>query len=230
MKKLLPITLSVLFLSACKTEVEKEVSLSKLLNDPISVENAVLNVEVAGCNDFQDSRQPSQSLLDAQQKVPFVFTNATFKECYRQNFNSYAVFEIPIGVGVITEETQKNSLPEINLFSFKHENKSLPLGVMIKEGLKQRLNKLQKTEIMANAVDFSVVLKVKNDLTDKNKNFRIVSSYVNNTPYPDGIDLDLEKTTNKSIEIKLSNVSIDSLLKTEGDGLIAVIKSKKATE
>ena len=37
--------------------------------------------------------------------MPNVFTGSNFKECYTKNFNSYALFNIPVGVGKVNRDT-----------------------------------------------------------------------------------------------------------------------------
>lgn len=223
MKKLSLITLTLLALTGCKVEIEKTISLNKLLNEPLSVEAAQLSVEVAGCNDYKDSRHPSQALLEAQQKIPFIFSNAQFKECYRHQFNSYAVFEIPVGVGVMDVTRKDINLPDITLLSFKDDKGFMPLSIYVKKELKQRLNQIKKTDILANSMDFSVVFKLHNDLTETRK-FRLISSYVNGTPYPDGVNITFQANSKKDFSVKLSNVAVDQLLKTDGDGIVNLLK------
>ncbi|EGP03021.1 hypothetical protein AAUPMG_11751, partial [Pasteurella multocida subsp. multocida str. Anand1_goat] len=73
MKKIIASACCALALSACKTEIEKEVSLNALLNDPVKVETGILNVEISSCASHEDSRKPSDALIKVQQKIPNVF-------------------------------------------------------------------------------------------------------------------------------------------------------------
>ncbi|MGX2949340.1 DUF7424 family protein [Ursidibacter sp. B-7004-1] len=221
MKKFLSLSLITLALVGCKTEMEKEISFTRLY-EPLGIETAQLKVEVAACNDYSDSRQPSQSLVEAQQKIPFVFSNATFRECYREKFNSYAVFDIPISVGVAQQSIKESDTQDISLLSAENDKHKVPLLIVVKSGLKQRLNQLKRTEIMANSIDFSVLIKLKNDLKE-DKNLRIISSYIDEKPKPDGLKTTFKANDNKTIKIKLSNVSIDKLMngnETEGVSVI----------
>ncbi|MEE6081882.1 hypothetical protein, partial [Avibacterium paragallinarum] len=159
MKKLV-IGLSILTLVGCKAEIEKNISLNSLLNEPLKTELAELKVEVASCHDHQDSRKPSNSLLQVQAKLPQLFNTAKFKECYSSNFDSFAVFEIPVGIG----ELQKGITAEndINLVSKKEEGNILFLGA--KKSLKERLNDFIRSEPMIRALKPSITLYLTNDL------------------------------------------------------------------
>ncbi|WP_422121378.1 DUF7424 family protein [Pasteurella multocida] len=63
------------------------------MNEPIKVESGILNVEIATCSSHEDSRKPSDALIQIQQKIPNVFDNAVYKECYQKNFNSLQVLK-----------------------------------------------------------------------------------------------------------------------------------------
>lgn len=55
MKKLFALTLCAMAVVGCKTEIEKDVSLKNLLNEPIKTETALLNIEIPACSSHEDS-------------------------------------------------------------------------------------------------------------------------------------------------------------------------------
>ncbi|WP_157471905.1 DUF7424 family protein [Desulfuromonas sp. DDH964] len=88
MKKISLIIITVLALSGCKATVETEVSLKDILESKTKTITGDLFVEVAGCNDYKDSRQPSSSLVKVQQTIPSIFPDAKYVECFRKEFDS----------------------------------------------------------------------------------------------------------------------------------------------
>lgn len=214
MKKLLILACSVLAVSACKTEVEKEVSLKTILNEPIKTEIAILNVEIPSCSSHEDSRKPSDNLLKIQAKIPTVFANAQYKECFTKKFNSFASFEIPIGLGVVDDNTKLEQ--DINIYSYKNRQ----LNIKTSDKLAKNIRDFIKTEYISN-LEFSILLNVKND-TDKEQRFMLFSSYINDAPTAiTGIKMN----KGESFNIKLSNASADSLWMYEKTRPVVVLSS-----
>lgn len=209
MKKLFIATLCALALSACKTEIEKDVSLNALLNEPMKTETALLNVEISSCDSHEDSRKPSDSLIQIQQKIPAVFSQAKYKECYKKKFDSFASFEIPIGVGIAPEKADFEN--EINIYS--HGDRKL--NVRTDQKLAKRIRDFVKSEHISN-LEMIVSLNVVND-TDKEQVFSVLSSYVDEIPVSY-----IPKFTMKAgdkFNFRLSNVSADMLWKNENQNL-----------
>lgn len=202
-------------LGGCKTELTKTISMNKLLNTPLSTEYASLNVEVAGCNDFNDSRNPSSSLLEAQKEIPLLFENAKFVECYRNKMNSYASFEIPIIVGSSQlKSQQKNEKSDIYLYSHYPEDKSekVAFGIIITKALKTKLENFKSRNIFANAFNLSIEFTVQNDLKDQNITANVIPSYVNDIPVPMGATINFKANIPEQFKIKLSDVAISHLV------------------
>jgi hypothetical protein len=199
-------------ISGCKIEVEKQVSLKQLLNNEPASEIGYLNVEVAGCHDYEDSRKPSDSLVEAQEKIPQIFPNAKFKECYTKKMDSFASFEIPVFVGKY--EQGKTKTDDINVLSDDDD-----LKVATSANTAKAIAKQAKYD---SSLELGVYIEVVNDL-DKDVTLDLSSVYVNGktpVPVPDG-NMKLEK--GKSVQLKLSNVSADSLWNTiskDGSGLV----------
>ncbi|MEY8873311.1 DUF7424 family protein [Haemophilus sp. SZY H52] len=209
MKKLFALTLCAMAVVGCKTEIEKDVSLNTLLNDPIKTETALLNVEVSACGSHEDSRKPSDSLIKVQQKIPTVFTQAKYKECYQQNMTSYASFEIPIGVGVAPETGDIKD--EISIYSFGDRK----LNVRTQQALAKRIRDFVKSEYISN-LEMIISLNVIND-TQQDQVFSVLSSYVDGVPVSYFPKLPLKK--GQKMNIRLSNVSADMLWKNTNQSL-----------
>ena len=209
MKKLFALTLCTLAIAGCKTQIEKDVSLNTLLNEPIKTETALLNVEVSACGSHEDSRKPSDSLIKIQQKIPTVFTQAKYKECFQQNMNSYASFEIPIGVGIAPEKGELND--DITIYSIGDRK----LNVRTKQELAKRIRNFVKSEYISD-LEMIVSLNVIND-TQQDQTFTVLSSYVDGTPVSYFPNLPLKK--GEKMNLRLSNVSADMLWKNENQKL-----------
>lgn len=220
MKKLV-FCLSTLALVGCKTDIEKDVSLNKLLNEPLSLEQASLSIEIPSCNDFNDSRQPSNSLITLQNKISVIFPESQFKDCYRNKFDSYALFDIPIGVGIVDKKFGNQSIPDLSLIN-SPEHKA-PLIVYMSENLRNRLETTQKNQVLSK-LDLSIILNIKNDLKDRDKNTYIVASYINDEPMSDGLNIKFHQNSGKTLKIKLSDVSTDQLIK---NGVAPLMRDKE---
>ncbi|WP_118785095.1 DUF7424 family protein [Haemophilus haemolyticus] len=209
MKKL-AIALFVLCLMGCKVEIEKKISLNDLLNTPLKTEGAQLSVEIASCQDHRDSRQPSQSLLQAQAKIPQVFKDANFKECYSSNFKSFAVFEIPVSVGSVgTDSSLKN---DISIASLKEDGSVLVL--VTKKSFNDRMNKFKKSEPMLGNIELGVTFYISNDLKDEQK-LNIISSYINDVPF---VNATTFLKPGELLKVKLSDVAADQLVSIDKSG------------
>ncbi|WP_272521691.1 DUF7424 family protein [Providencia sp. PROV202] len=118
MKKSIGVLAAIVLLSGCKVDVETKVNTDDLLSTEHKLVQGSINVEVPSCNDFEDSRKESKSLIEIKQKLPTVFKNIEFKECYKQKFNSYASFSVPVGVGYF-DDNPKAVDAEIYVFANK---------------------------------------------------------------------------------------------------------------
>lgn len=214
MKKLFAITFCVLSLSACKTEVEKDISLNTLLNNPINTESALLNVEIASCNSHEDSRKPSDALIKIQEQIPTVFAQAKYKECFSKKMESFASFEIPIGVGRVDDNTVLEN--DISIYSYKNRQ----LNIKTSDTLANNIREFVKREYI-NKLEFNILLNVTND-TEENRNFMLYSAYLDNAP---ATIRNFSFKKGSSIHIKLSNTSADSLWVYEQVPPVVVLSS-----
>ena len=98
MKKLIAAITLAFTLAGCKTEVDIPLTYTEL-SSPEATKMVELLVEIPGCQDYK-SKLDSNSLLEAKMKVPFVIEGAQYQTCRRVRFDSFAVFTIPVRIGV----------------------------------------------------------------------------------------------------------------------------------
>lgn len=209
MKKLLTLSLISFSLAACKTEIEKDVSIKQLLSSPVQTETALLNIEISSCASHEDSRKESDALIQIKSKIPNVFHKAVFKECYSKNFNSFASFEIPVGIGKVDNIKEPNFENDINIYSYENRK----LNVSTSKSLSENIRNFLKSEHIPNFI-FNISLNIKND-TETEQTFSILSSYVDNSPISFHPNFTFKK--GDKFNIKLSNVSADMLWKYDNN-------------
>lgn len=209
MKKLFALTLCAMAVVGCKTEIEKDVSLKNLLNEPIKTETALLNIEIPACSSHEESRNPSDSLIRIQQTIPSVFTKAKYKECFKKKFDSFASFEIPIGVGAVLEKP--NFENEINIYSVGNRK----LNVRTDQNLAKRIRDFVKSEHISD-LEMIVSLNIVND-TEQEQSFAVLSSYLDGLPL--SYFSSISYKPGDKFNIRLSNVAADMLWKNENQKL-----------
>ena len=195
MKKILISLMSVVLLSGCKVELAPTVNLSDINSDTAKTIQSKLIVEVTSCTDYKDSRNESSSLIEAKKGITDVFSDAKYVECYRENMDSKALFEIPITVG------GKEFTGDIQL-----ANADFGGGLVIKmsPGLKSKIDKASKAGM--SKIQSSVTVKLKND-TSSNVDIVAHSVYLNDKPVTISTYTLL---AGKENTFKLSDVSVSS--------------------
>lgn len=194
--------LCAVLMAGCKTTVETEVSLTDLLSSPTKQLAGNLLVEVPACQGHEDSRQPSKILVDVQQAVPGIFSDAKYEECYRKGFDSLARFSLPIFLDKDMDgKLASNS--HINLIS----NEKGLLSVGIPDAIKAKINSAQKKSPVGK-LDLKFAIKVKND-TGKEFPFSAIAVFIDNAPY---VFSELTSNANGTFLVTLSDVSAKSAL------------------
>ncbi|EJD6411204.1 hypothetical protein M0L70_RS16145 [Providencia rettgeri] len=140
MKKSIAVLAAIVLLSGCKVDVVAKVNTDDLLSLDHKIVQGNINVEVPSCNDFEDSRKESKSLIQIKEKLPTIFKTVEFKECYKQKFNSYASFSVPVGIGSFVGEA-KTVDTEIYVFS----NKITYASIVLDDDAAKRLASAKKT-------------------------------------------------------------------------------------
>ena len=201
MKKFLVIALSTILLSGCKVDMSTSINTDDLLSNQHKLISGNLSIEVPSCNDFEDSRKDSKTLADLKSKIPTVFTKAEFKECYKQKFNSFASFEIPIGVGSFRED---NQLVDAEVYIFSTND--MYIGALMDKGTVSRMDSLKKT--MPANLDLELTLNIVKGKQPIPKTLLmgayVTNANVNNVPAimnlltigPDGAKLKLSDVSN----------------------------------
>lgn len=195
MKKILISLMSVVLLSGCKVELAPTVNLSDINSETAKTIQSKLIVEVTSCTDYKDSRNESSSLIEAKKGITDVFSDAKYVECYRENMDSKALFEIPITVG------GKEFTGDIQL-----ANADFGGGLVIKmsPSLKTKIDKASKAGM--SKIQSSVTVKLKND-TSSNVDIVAHSVYLNDKPVTISTYTLL---AGKENTFKLSDVSVSS--------------------
>ena len=195
MKKILISLMSVVLLSGCKVELAPTVNLSDINSETAKTIQSKLIVEVTSCTDYKDSRNESSSLIEAKKGITDVFSDAKYVECYRENMDSKALFEIPITVG------GKEFTGDIQL-----ANADFGGGLVIKmsPSLKTKIDKASKAGM--SKIQSSVTVKLKND-TSSNVDIVAHSIYLNDKPVTISTYTLL---AGKENTFKLSDVSVSS--------------------
>ncbi|CAM4408790.1 hypothetical protein [Bordetella pseudohinzii] len=181
----------------------------------IAFDTGNLLVEVPACQSHEDSRQPSKILVDVQQAVPGIFSDAKYEECYRKGFDSFARFSLPIFLDK-DRDGKLASNSHINLVS----NETGLLSVSVPDAIKARIKSAQKKSPVG-ALDLKFAIKVKND-TGKEFPFSAVAVFVDQEPY---VFANLTSKPNGSFLVTLSDVSAKSAVEN-GDAMVLMHRSK----
>src|SRR5690606_31909791 len=108
-----------------------------------------LYLEVAGCHDFEDSRKPSSAVIEAQQKVPAIFADAQYEECFSKQMDSFARFTVPIALNKDNGIEPAAAEKYINLVS-KGE---VFLGVAVPERIRVGIERESELNFGMNTLD-----------------------------------------------------------------------------
>jgi len=203
--KKLFLLLSVLVFVGCKSSIEIVLPMSAIQNKESQMHMGNIYVEISGCNDYEDSRKPSSSLIEAQKLIPYLFGTATFVECFSKNYNSYAHFQIPIAVGFNENDVVKTK----SAIGVRSTNGVL-LQIEIPTTISQRiLGEIENDFSMTSIDDFEITIGMHNDLGKDIKGMAL-DTYISGEPHTwSTVILESEKTYN----FKLSNVSTEYALK-----------------
>lgn len=219
----LPILLVFPFIIfGCKTQLMADVNVSNLNNTDLQSSAASLLVEVASCNSYEDSRNPSSSVIEAQKTVPQLIEDAEYQECFTQKMESYALFSIPIKIGKFKSEDDFKT-KGIKIYSYDSDD--AVLGIHIPRIIRDRLDKHNKQDYQTNKIPLESVSLVVNLLNDtKNKaNFNVYNAFIDGKPMA---FVPLELPPSGRVQITLSNTDTARLLYPNehgGQGFVSVL-------
>ena len=199
-------------LAGCKTNISTEIKLSELEASTSRMLGGELSVEVASCNNYEDSRKPSSSLLDAQEAIPTIFKDAKYIECYRQKMDSYARFELPVALDV----DRDGKLYSSDHVNFRSHDGAL-LTVAIPSQVKDRITAATKRKFGASSLAMNFQISVVND-TAQDLPFTAYSVFIDGAPFVAN-ELSLPKSGRMTLH--LSDVSVQAAIK-DGETLVLV--------
>ena len=206
----LAVVSAVLTLTGCKIDMGATIPFSGLLGDEIKTGSADLYVEVPGCNSYEDSRQPSNSLIKAKNEISQILPDSEFKECFNKKFDSYAHFSVPVAYGPANAVTDTTSQIRV----LHNTDKDLAY-VEFGPKLRQDLEKATRKPGISGGIspsDLSIRLKIKND-TEKPVQADVAGVFADDFPviYADSVKFE----PGKDWVFKLSDVSTSRLFDPE---------------
>lgn len=203
MKKIAILIFCGLILSACKVELAPTINLSDVNSETAKTIQSNLFVEVSACTDYKDSHKESLSLTKAKEKIASVFADANYIECYREQMESKALFEVPITVG------GKAGTGDIQISNAEFGG---GMVVQMSKSLKDKINRASKSG--TGKLNPSINITLINDL---NNNQEIIAHAV----YLDQKAIPLAKYTLKSGNhtFRLADVSVSSVI-NNGSALV----------
>ena len=110
MKKLLILCLagSILALVGCKTKVHAPINYSDIFGEQKTIPGGIA-VQVPSCTDTSKKFE-SNSVMEAKQKIPYIFPEAKYFKCVGEGFYSYAMFWVPLQVGGTDSQCKKDQI------------------------------------------------------------------------------------------------------------------------
>lgn len=200
MKKVL-LSAVIMVLAGCKLEMEAPILMSKIGSGETF--DVSIGLEVPACNDYEDSRKPSKSLLDLQEKVKSNLPFLTYKECYRKSADSFAGYTMK-GMYINESALDKHKNDSSVLLVSHVNNGETSLSLVVPVPVKEKLTQLAKD----NYVDFRPIISfdLKND-TDIPITISGTYTYVND--HPSGVSFEGKNLPGNSNKLTFSNVMAD---------------------
>lgn len=194
-------------LSGCKTEFMSDVPLSALQDPEVEELPALVRLEVTSCAHYEDSRQPSDSLVKAQEMMPRIFPSAEFSECYRQDMDSWAEFNINFAIDRDDDPEAFASEDSLNITT----TPDLPLGIAVPPAVMKRIEQAQSAEMMMGKLRYAIYLNVIND-SGEVFSPTVLSAWANGQPLTlNTVDI----ADGDTLTLSLSDVLIDRAIKTQ---------------
>lgn len=217
---LMTMAMAGLALAGCKTEFSAEVPMSQLQDPAVSEIPATVRLEVLTCEHYEDSRQPSDALVKAQEMMPRIFPSAEFQECYSQGMDSWAAFDIALPIDRDGDPEQFASEDAFNLTT----TDSLPLGVAVPPAVLRRLDEAQSAAMMG-SLDYGITLDVVND-TGEPLPVTVLSAWVSDQP---ATLQPMEVPAGESFSLRFSDVLIDRAVQS-GEATVLVDRDHLAQQ
>lgn len=174
----------LLFLASCKSYVNLGATITELRKAKHGeILSSNLVIEISRCKD-RETEMPSDDVFKLQKQIPWVFQGAQYVKCVRENFESYAFFTIPIAVD---KKADKEPVDSGILNLVLHENglgnDNGAIVISVPNTLKNKLNKLKKSNRFMNPFDdLKINFQLNND-SGKLYTFTILGGYLDDEPY-----------------------------------------------
>ena len=219
MKKYANALLLVALVAGCKAEVETKITFSDILSGVTKMTSGDIYVEITACGDHEDTRNPSQTLLQAKSKIPSIFEGAQYVECFKKRHDTFAHFKIPISIdGNDNEKLESDSA--ITLLSEKNI-----MYVAVPLVLAKRINEAKNDPDGGGLTDISIQIEINND-TKEGIVFKAFSSYIDGRPY---VFTNLCAHPNDPFVVRISNVSVDVALAESKSVVMAIVDGNKCS-
>ena len=179
---------------------------------------ATLILEVPSCTEH-GTEMESSSVLEAKQKVSYLFPTSKYQKCENKRFDSYAVFEVPFYVGGIGVKDCKKD--QICVASSQN---NLNMNVFVGEGIRKKLNQIKRGISLFDPSDLQIAIKLTND-SEADLQARIPSAFVKNNSKLDPLHLAAVNFQKSTFTIVLSNVATAQAL--TGRGVATAIEFPK---
>lgn len=202
MKKLLILCLagSMLALVGCKTKVHAPINYSDIFGEQKTVPGGIA-VQVPSCTDTTDKFE-SNSVMEAKQKIPYIFPQAKYFKCVGEGFYSYAMFWVPLQVGGTDSQCKKDQICVV------HGDGTGWIAVKMGDEVLKKSKELSKSDFDGNDID--IELSITND-TGKPIDIYVPASYVENSDaYMANLTVNKDA---KNMSVKLSNVATEYAIK-----------------
>lgn len=212
-----------LMLIGCKVQLSTDVPISKLSEKGLRKIDANLFVEVPACSSFEDSRQPSNSVIQAQSEIPKIFDDAKYVECFTQKMNSFTHFVIPVDVGAITDE---NEFKPRTIKILSQPSSDTKLALHVPKEVKEKLLKYNSSNIAGFIPEQAYIsFNLIND-TDKIFSFYADSVFIDGNPASYS-NFDIK--SGGRVDVRMSNVQAAQAMLTKensGRGVVYILTDK----
>ncbi len=202
MKKLLILCLagSMLALVGCKTKVHAPINYSDIFGEQKTIPGGIA-VQVPSCTDTTDKFE-SNSVMEAKQKIPYIFPQAKYFKCVGEGFYSYAMFWVPLQVGGTDSQCKKDQICVV------HGDGTGWIAVKMGDEVLKKSKELSKSDFDGNDID--IELSITND-TGKPIDIYVPASYIDNSDaYMANLTVNKDA---KKMSVKLSNVATEYAIK-----------------
>ncbi len=219
MKKYANAFLLVALLVGCKAEVETKITFSEILSGVTKTTFGDIYVEITACGDHEDTRNPSEALLQAKLKIPSIFEGAKYVECFNKKHDTFAHFKIPISI----DGNNNEKLESDNAITLLSEKNIMYVAVPLT--LAKRINEAKNDPEGGGLTDISIQININNDTKD-GIIFKAFSSYIDGRPY---VFTTLCAHPNDPFVVRISNVSVDEALAEGRSVVMAIVDGNKCS-